>query len=174
MDITSNITTTWVDYIGFMGPFILILFSIFLLINKPFFLYFYIGGTIINIIINFILKVLFKDPRPNENKELFELVLNNGKTLDINKYGMPSGHVQCVAFSCIYIYLVLDNIYVLWFYLFVSILTAFQRYKYNMHTLFQILIGFMVGLIIGYFFFRSAQNRIKGDVCSKKDDNCFL
>ena len=163
-----------IDYIGLTGPVILFIYSIFLLINKPIFLYFYVGGTIINNIINIVLKFLFKEARPNENKELFALALKNGKDVDIHRYGMPSGHMQNIGFSCIFIYLVLDNIYILWFYLLVSILTMFQRYKYNMHTIFQTIIGFMVGLYIGYLFFIVAKKKTKGKICSKKDDFCFL
>ena len=163
-----------IDQIGFMGPYILIICSIFLLINKSVFLYIYITGAIISAIINFILKLLFKECRPNENKELFELALKNGKTFNAERYGMPSGHTQSVIFSSVFIYLVLDNIYILWGYLLVSILTMFQRHNYKMHTMFQIIIGFIVGAILGYLFFRIAKNMIKGKICSKKDDNCFL
>lgn len=170
----SFYTLDLIDYIGSTGPYILIIISIFLLINKPIFLYFYIGGTIVNTIVNFILKELFKDPRPNENKEIIELLSYNGKMVDINKYGMPSGHSQSVGFSSTFIYFVLKNIYILWGYLIISLITMFQRFQYNYHTLFQILIGFIVGIMIGYYFFACAKNMIKGEILSKKDDNCFL
>jgi membrane-associated phospholipid phosphatase len=169
-----NIKPLSIDYIGIIGPVILTCTSIFLLVDKPLFLWIYIGGNFINAVINFILKILFKDPRPSENSELVQLVLNNGRAVDINKYGMPSRHSQSVAFSTIFIYLVLKNMYIVYFYLIISMITMFQRYKTKKHTIFQIVIGFIVGLIIGYLFFIIAKNMLKGKICSKKDDNCFL
>ena len=163
-----------IDYIGVFGPAILFIISIIILLNKHIFLYLYIGGCILNIIINFILKLLIKEPRPKDDRILFELATNNGKRIEIDRYGMPSAHSQEVGFSCMYIYLVTQDIYILWAYLSISFVTMFQRFKYRSHTILQIIFGFVIGLCIGYIFFIFAKNIIKGKISSKKDDNCFL
>jgi dolichyldiphosphatase len=162
------------DYIGTTGPYLLNIISIGLLIDKQIYLFFYILGYIINIIINLVLKNIIKDPRPDQDTILFELGLKHGKRFTMDKYGMPSGHVQGVAFSLMFVYLVLNNIYVLWFYLFVVVLTMMQRYNYNNHTLSQIIIGLLVGLSVGYLFYYLSHLFIKGKLLNKKDDNCII
>jgi len=162
------------DYIGTSGPYLLNILSIVLLINKQVYLFFYILGYIINIIINLGLKNIIKDPRPDQDTILFELGLKHGKRFTMDKYGMPSGHVQGVAFSLMFVCLVLNNIYVVWFYSVVVILTMMQRYNYRNHTLPQILIGLLVGLIIGYLFYYLSKVFIKGKLQYKKDDTCII
>jgi len=169
-----NTIQNYIDYIGAFGPIILLVTSIILLINKNIFLYFYVGGIIINSILNFILKYIIKDPRPKEDKILIEIASNNGKRISIDKYGMPSGHSQSVGFSCMFIYLVCKNMYIIWFYLAISLNTMFQRFNYNSHTIPQIIIGFLIGLLMGYVTFILAKSMLRGKISSKKDDNCFL
>jgi membrane-associated phospholipid phosphatase len=169
-----TVVRNYLDYVGVIGPYILNILSIILLINKNIFLYFYIVGSIVNIILNFILKRLIKDPRPKEDIILFEIMSNNGKRIDSDRFGMPSGHAQSIGFSCMFMYLVCKNMYILWGYLVISVITMFQRFKYSCHNISQIIIGFFIGMIMGYITFFFAKNMLKGKINSKKDDNCFL
>ena len=169
-----NSIRNYIDYIGVIGPIILIVTSIILLINKNIFLYFYVGGIIVNTILNLFLKYIIKDPRPKEDKILFEIASNNGKRISIDRYGMPSGHSQSVGFSCMFLYLVCKNMYITWFYLIISLNTMFQRFNYRSHTILQIVIGFLIGVVMGYLTFIFAKNMLKGKINSKNDDNCFL
>jgi membrane-associated phospholipid phosphatase len=169
-----NTIRKYIDYIGVIGPIILMVTSFILLINKNIFLYFYLGGIIVNTLLNLFLKTIIKHPRPKEDKILFEIASNNGKRISIDRYGMPSGHSQSVGFSCMFLYLVCKNMYVLWFYLIISLNTMFQRFNYNSHTLLQIVVGFSIGAIMGYLTFILAKNTLKGKINSKIDDNCFL
>ena len=164
----------YINYIGAFGPMILIIASIFLLINKRIVLFFYVIGTAVNIMLNFLLKIIIKDPRPKEDKALLEIASNNGKRIGIDKYGMPSGHSQSVGFSCVFLYLVCRNIYVLWLFLLIASITMFQRYTSQAHTILQIIVGFSIGCLMGYVTFVFAKNNLKGKMNPKKDDNCFL
>lgn len=161
-------------YIGVFAPIILNIISVLLLFNKHVYLFFYIIGSVINIILNFILKMMIKDPRPNQDIILFNLGYKHGKRFSIDKYGMPSGHSQIVGFSTSFICLVLQNNYIALFYFIISMITMFQRYEYKNHTFSQIIIGFCIGIIMGYIFYVIAGIFLKGNIQNKKDDNCFL
>ena len=162
------------DYIGTTGPYLLNITSILLLLNKQVYLFFYIFGCMINIIVNLALKNIIKDPRPDNDTILFELGLKHGKRYSMDKYGMPSGHVQNVGFSLMFNHLVIQNIYISLFYLVVTLLTMMQRYNYKNHTIPQIIMGLIVGLSMGYLFYYLSQMFIKRNMKPKKDDNCFI
>jgi membrane-associated phospholipid phosphatase len=160
-----------IDYIGYFGPLILFILTCIFLLNKKTYLAYYIVGTILNIGLNIILKQLIKDPRPNQDKKLFEIMLKNGERINADKYGMPSGHAQGVGFSLIFIYLVTQNAVLTNIYLIISILTVYQRYKYNNHTISQLVIGLLTGLSFGYLCYYLCKKNIIGKIKDKKDDN---
>ena len=172
----SNIfiyTQNIIDNIGFLGPFILLISSIWLLKNKSTLLTYYITGYILNIGLNIILKYLLKQPRPSENLKLFNIYINQGKVINFNKYGMPSGHAQNVFYSVTFILFALQNLNITSIYLLIAILTSYQRIKYNMHTLSQIICGSVIGLLFGYLSYIVSLKKITGILNYKKDDNAL-
>jgi membrane-associated phospholipid phosphatase len=67
---------------------------------------------------------------------------------------MPSGHAQAVCSEMIFIALYFQNYH--WLYVIAlaqTLLTLWQRYSYKCHTFKQLLIGSLLGIIIGYFFY---------------------
>jgi membrane-associated phospholipid phosphatase len=125
----------WGDNIGYYGPIINFVIGFVCLIKQPIYLYSYLVFTSINTIINTILKNTIKEPRPNNEPE---------------SYGMPSLHAQGIFFVTAYLYFVQGSIMVLLFELFISCLTLYQRWKYKKHTLEQLLVGSLLGIIIAY------------------------
>ena len=83
---------------------------------------------------------------------------------------MPSGHSQSLLFSTMFIYLSLKNKNILYIYLFISLLTMIQRVVYNHHTILQVIVGALVGLIFGYVFYQLARVKITGQISEKADD----
>lgn len=164
--------------IGNYGPLILFLLSSFLLRNTSNALFYYIIGFIFSIILNIILKLTFKQPRPRDNEDLFKLALNYSNKynyiLPFNIYGMPSGHAQSVMYSTIFIYLMFKNPKISIFYLLISLITIFQRVEDLHHTVFQVIIGFIIGLLVGYFIFYMYKSKMTGNLALKKDDNAFI
>jgi dolichyldiphosphatase len=158
------------NYIGLLAPVILLLLTIVFLFDKQTYMLFFIGGFILNNLFNILLKSIIKDPRPNNDKLLIEILTANGKRLDFDKYGMPSGHAQMCGFALSYITLTLNNPYVTGLYLLITIISLIQRYKNNNHTLLQLIIGLLLGLIIGYLFYHITNKYIKGNLLPKKDD----
>ena len=171
---TSNMLKNSFGWIGTMGPYLLNIISFLLLASKPLFLFFYILGMFINIMINFALKVWIQDPRPKEDIKLFELGVKHGKRSTFDQYGMPSGHSQSVGFSLAYILLALQNTHITLFYLSISLITLMQRFEYKNHTFPQIIVGFFLGLFLGYLCFQIAKKMTKGKINGKPDDNFFL
>lgn len=158
------------------GPIIVILCSILYLINKPTYLFFYTIGTIINIILNLTLKYIIKDNRPSvseKEKKIITLANKNDYFNSIDKYGMPSGHAQSLGFSIGFMYIFIKKSYLLWIYIIISCITLIQRYINNKHTILQLLIGYVIGMIIGLIFYKIGNHSNKGYLFKKKDDNAF-
>jgi len=151
-----------INYIGNFSPIILLVLSIYLLHRKPTILFFYCIGFLVNSLFNVMLKLLIKQPRPSEDERLFYLQLNNLQHIEFNKLGMPSGHAQSVFYSTIFIYFASNyNISIVSIYLLASLVTSYQRVEYNYHTTLQVIIGSLLGLIIGYFFYILGKKTIK-------------
>ena len=146
------------------GNKILFLLSVVFLFDKKTYLTFYILGAVLNYVVNTILKLVFKQPRPTENMKLFQLEMNLRETIDWSEYqrfGMPSGHSQETAFSLIYIIMVLQNTKITILFLIITLFTMFQRIYTNKHTFLQVLAGTIIGFIMGYFsyYLASKYNR---------------
>lgn len=153
-----------IDYIGFFGPHILFITSLFVLWKQfiqynDTFLYGYIFFLFISKFINKLLKIIIKDPRPNGGKNIID---NEDRFYKgIEQYGMPSGHVQSCFFSLTYLYLVKKSPLLLMIELFITSLTFYQRWKYKRHTLLQLSIGSIIGLILGYISFTIVKSYLK-------------
>lgn len=162
--------------IGGHGPIILNILSIYLLWDKHNLLFYYIIGVFVNAILNLVLKGIFKQPRPSEDYDKFNLALKNGKRfifkngVPFDVFGMPSGHAQSTFYSTIFIYLALQKTNILYLYLFISLLTIIQRVVFNHHTVFQVIVGAFVGIAFGYFVFSLAEKKIKNRIREKSDD----
>ena len=162
--------------IGIYGPIILNFLSIYLLWDKHNLLFYYIIGIFFNAILNLILKGIFQQPRPSEDYDKFNLALKNGKRfifkngVPFDVFGMPSGHAQSALYSTVFIYLALKKTNILYLYLLFSLLIIIQRVVYNHHTIFQVIVGILVGISFGYFVFSFAEKKIKNQIREKPDD----
>ena len=164
----------FIDYIGVYAPIILFLLTIFLLRNTHTYLIFFIVSFIFNSILNIILKILIKEPRPNDDQKTIEICVTNGIRVSFDKFGMPSGHAQMCSFSIIFITYVLNNPHITTLYLLFTIISLYQRYIYNNHTMLQLFIGTIIGSVIGYISYIITNKYITGDITINKDDNCLI
>ena len=149
-----NLLHTAYGWTGVFGPYILIVVSCVLLLHHPVSLVVYLLGMALNAMINFMLKGMIRQARPKHEIPLFEFGMKDGKRYQSDKYGMPSGHSQSIGFSFAYVGFILANPYITWAYAILSAITLSQRYVYRNHTIPQIGIGFMLGLVMGYTFYR--------------------
>jgi len=162
---------------GKTGPIVLFFYSLLLLWNKNTLFNYYLCGSFLNFILNFILKGLIKEPRPFEDPKLFNVALKhsirfkfiNGYPYDI--FGMPSNHTQSIFFSIIYIYLALKDVKIIIVYLFIALITMYQRVLFNDHTVLQVFAGAIAGTLFGGFIYYLSQQKIIGKIRAKKDDD---
>lgn len=162
---------------GEYGPIILIFLSWYLLWNNKNLFFYYTVGIFTNAIINIILKGIIQEPRPLFDAKKVNLMkihakhyfFQNGIPFDI--FGMPSGHAQATFFSTIFIYLSLKQKNLLYIYIPLSLLTCYQRVKFEYHTISQVIIGSLVGALFAYFVYIFAREKIKGKIKEKPDDN---
>jgi membrane-associated phospholipid phosphatase len=161
-----------IDLIGYYGPIILGILSLFLLYSTKTYLIFYVVGFLLNIVVNNILKQIIKQPRPKGDLDIFDpSKKHNYSHNPVQIYGMPSGHSQMVLFSTTYIYLVLKNIPLTLFYVLLTLNTIFQRIRYKNHTVMQVIVGSLVGALVAYVAYKYATNNLTGKLDSKPDDN---
>jgi len=162
------------DYVGLYAPVILFILTLFLLRNMTTYLQFYVTGTILNNIINIILKLVFKEPRPNNEQKAIEIGVVNGARIGFDKFGMPSGHAQNCGYNLAFINLTLNNQFVSTLYAVITIISLLQRYLYKNHTVLQLLVGLFVGICFGYVIYLIGNKYIMGNIKMKKDDDAFL
>ena len=159
------------DTIGTTAPYTLFIISVFLLRNLKYYLFFYILGFGLNNLLNIALKLLIKEPRPQDDTKFIELL---GNRVGHDKYGMPSGHAQNCFFSLVYITLALNQPTITLFYIGMSFICIIQRYEYKNHTLIQLFVGSIVGILFAYLIYFFSGKFILGKVNGRKDDNFFI
>lgn len=151
------------DYIGFFGPFILFCISLWKLTTRVPFLYGYVGLFLGSTLINKLLKILFKEPRPDGSRTIVDEPYQGA-----DAYGMPSGHAQSVCFSATYLYLTTKDLFWLALELCVVSLTVLQRWKYKNHSIEQLAVGSLVGTFLGYYGYQLMNTWIKESMSVKK------
>ena len=156
--------------LAYIGPIILIAITTILLWKKETLLFYFILGATINIALNFFLKGVFKEPRPTGNQQIIQLAINNGKRMGSQVYGMPSGHAQSAFYCATFIFLSLKNWKITACYVIFSLLICYQRYIYKEHTLWQLFVGSLVGVVMSYIAFKGAKNKKMGILLSKTED----
>ena len=125
-----------IDFIGYFGPFILILINI--VNTNIYFFYLILFGNILNSFLNKILKNYFKIERQKQKTFMGNIE---------KSYAMPSGHSQVSTFNSTLLILIYKNIYLTLFSIILCVNTFYQRYNYRNHTLAQIIIGALIGII---------------------------
>lgn len=161
-------------FVGYLGPYLLASSTIFFMRNKHLYLCTYIVGIILNSILNYILKCIIQDPRPNEDKRLVNLdSLHGDKTHRdiINKFGMPSGQSQTELMSTAFIFLVTQSYPLLFLYSGVSLINGIQRVYSRNNTYQQVIVGGLVGIGVGYLVYLYGFEKSKGKLREKADDN---
>jgi len=141
-----------IDAIGFYGPNLLIIATIFFTWKQVPYLIAFIIGSFLNKKINEGLKGWIKEPRPKRDESLvfkYENLYYRGP----HKWGMPSGHAQTIFYCISYLYFVTESSKILAFSALLGINTLYQRYKSHVHTAKQLAIGSLLGVFFAYLTF---------------------
>jgi len=162
---------------GAYGPIILILLSWYLLWDNNNLFFYYTVGIFANAVLNLIFKGIIQEPRPMFDNKKVRLIKNHGKEyfyqngIPFDIFGMPSGHAQASLFSTVFIYLALKQTNILYIYIPLTLLTCYQRVKFEYHTISQIIVGSITGAAFGYLVYKLAREKIKNRIREKPDDN---
>jgi len=162
---------------GGHAPVLLILLSWYLLWEHNNLFFYYNVGLLSNSVLNILLKGSIQEPRPMFDNKKVRLItahakqyfFQNGVPFDI--YGMPSGHAQMAFFTTVYIYLSLKHTNFLYLYLIISLIICYQRVKFDLHSISQVIVGAIIGSCFAYFVYQLAREKIKGRIRERPDDD---
>ena len=168
-DSEQQTQSVW-SWIGLYGPMMLFITTLIILRNKPTWLLAYIIGYLSNNILNIVLKLLFKQPRPDEDLAVFYATQNKG-WIQYNRYGMPSGHAQRALFSTIYIWFATKNYWITLLYLLISCISIYQKLNFSSHDILQITVGAIIGGLVAYITVIYVKHLLPGILRLKPDDN---
>ncbi len=166
--------------LGYIAPILFFVITCCLIFHKHLTFYFFFFGFILNNIINICLKFTIREPRPQNDNLYFESLFSNhsqttsnnvSKRWDIDRYGMPSGHAQNMSFITSFLFFNTKHYFFTILSILTTLLTIFQRYYYNNHTILQILVGLLMGVIVGFGVTHCMKKEIAGNLKHKKDDN---
>jgi len=163
--------------LGFYGPFILIILSVYLLWGHKNLLFYYVIGIFVNMILNIILKGIIQESRPIFDYKKVSLASTRAKKLLYQNgvpfylFGMPSGHAQNSFFSTIFIYLALRKMNITYIYLGLTILICIQRISTNYHSINQVIVGSFIGSLFAFFIYYLVDKKLQGKIRPKPDDN---
>ena len=159
------------ELIGFSAPGLMIMISIILFRNKRKYMSYLIFGYILCVILNILLKYIFKEPRPTNDWQLLQLGITHSKHFSFDIYGMPSGNAQSCGFLLVFTALVLNDPFITGIYAVLTLITMYQKYLYENHSIKQVVVGLVIGLVFGYLFYQIATNNIIGNIKRRPDDD---
>ena len=128
------------------------------------------SGFILNNILNIILKLAIKEPRPTGDQKVIEIAIANGVRVGFGKFGMPSGHAQNCAYCLSFVMLALHSPIITTAYMVITLITVCQRYIYNNHSILQLSAGLILGGIFGYLTYHIGNKFITGNIKMRPDD----
>lgn len=145
-------TFDFIYAVGYFGDLLAGLISIFILSGNIGYLVAYLILFLLDVFINKQLKNAIKQVRPpGPIKFLHQDRFAKSK----RPFGMPSGHSESVFFSLTFIYLFFHRINS-WIILLgiIGIITMYQRYTFHNHTITQLVMGAIVGVVFGYLAYK--------------------
>jgi membrane-associated phospholipid phosphatase len=148
------------DYLGYTGPLIICGMTTYATYLRRPFLVAFIVGLILNVMVNKILKGVFRENRPDNQIPFFDK--ENNYYSGVEKYGFPSAHSQTAFYGVAYMYMILGRASPFWVLaLFIGCVTVYQRIKYNRHTLSQLFFGAAIGSVMAYIVYSSTGEYLK-------------
>jgi membrane-associated phospholipid phosphatase len=140
-------TSYIIDTIGYYGPVILFATTFYFLIKRTPYLIVFTLGSIVNTLLNKMIKVITREPRPKNQIPFLE---NEDHSNEIEQYGFPSGYAQSVFFSLTFLAMTQKSQTIIYFMTMLCTITIYQRYKYRRHTIKQLVAGSIIGTLFSY------------------------
>lgn len=161
-------------------PVLLVSFPLILLIFLQRTVSIYIIFSTINIIVNYLLRNIIQSPIPlsTRDEKILTMSTNKGDEYKSNIYGMPSLIAQIAGFSIAFLFGINSKFRgILLTYLAIAMYAIYTQYSSKLNTIFQLFIGFILGVcgggFVNYFFVKNKPNLDKSSSL-EKDDKCFV
>jgi len=165
-----NMSTIF-ELIGFSAPLLMVMISIVLFRNKRKYMSYLIFGYILCDILNILLKFILKEPRPTNDWQLLQLGITHSKRFSFDIYGMPSGNAQSCGFLLVFTALVLNDPFITGIYAVLTLITMYQKYLYENHSIKQVVVGLFIGVVYGYLLYFVATKNLIGNIKRRPDDD---
>lgn len=148
--------------IGYLGPITLLILILVMIstTNQAHNIYLYmyvIAWQVLNQFSNIVIKNTLKHPRPDStlNKDFKLLTPTMYNYFSIHrKFGMPSGHAQQVFSELTFITLYFRNPIITTISIIQSCITLWQRYSTRRHSIKQLAVGSLIGILSGVIFYK--------------------
>ncbi len=117
-------------------------------------------------LINLALKRMWLQPRPSTDLAFFKVSLSREKNRNnpfwvMNYCGMPSGHAQFAGFALVYVMLSSPSWWVGSFLTGLTVVTCVQRVVSQAHTVLQVMVGLLVGMVWGWICYTTMMRVLK-------------
>ena len=156
--------------------------------NRIFLLFFFFIGLILSSFINICLKAIIQEKRPRDNLQTWPYIVKKWYEelpysffSSAQLFGMPSGHSLIAVYSLFFYWITIYRWYGIGLYgriglllfCFLCFITLWQRIAYGWHSIIQVIIGGLIGLLISWITILFAKEYIKGNQQNRKDDLLF-
>jgi membrane-associated phospholipid phosphatase len=140
--------------------------SLFLLSRHMYHLVGFLLGYVGCFLINLFLKWMFLQPRPSTDLAFFKVSVSREKNRNnpiwiMNYCAMPSGHAQFAGFALVYVILSTHSWRVWTFMTLLTLVTCVQRIVTQAHTLLQVLVGLLIGMVWGWICYATMMRFLK-------------
>jgi membrane-associated phospholipid phosphatase len=170
-----------VNTVSLVGPILLFFIALVVLKKRVVYFYYFIAGVFLNIILNIGLKLAIRDPRPLVDKAVLQYLEEHGGTWDYGFFGMPSLHAQLALYTTTFIILLVGTqatdrnfVPIILFCFAISCIVMWQQVFNKYHTVLQVVIGGVLGIIMGGLVFYGAAKQVQGIQGNRKDDFSFF
>lgn len=135
--------------------------------------FFYLLGILINILFNYLLKYIFLIPKPFIDTSLFHLKIIQNK-YSWEELGLPSLFSTLVCYSFIYFYLIYSDSWINILFVFFILLGLYYFYFIKEHSIFQILLGSIIGICFSFLFIFFSKYFLKGELKNNNKHELIL
>jgi membrane-associated phospholipid phosphatase len=161
-----------ISFLGIYGPVIMMILSILILWTKKTFLNYTLIGITFSILLNVILKIIFKCQRPGMSNHEYIIVKRECLLywIENDPFGFPSGHSQSAAYITAMIYNAFGMKPITLLFALYTVFIMRQRVVSKKHTIPQVIAGGITGVAIAVGVYHAYKHNLAGYIIHKLDD----
>ena len=134
---------------------------------------FYIIGVLFNVILNYFIKFFILLPKPNIDYYIFRMKVIQ-ENYSIFELGMPSLFSTLIFYSFGYFYFLYPSSWILIIYTCFLFYTLYLFYINKQFTLFQMFVGFIIGIITSFLSYYFCKKLLKGELTENKKNELII